>query len=351
MDQFNVITIIIAGITTGGLTCFAVQGGLLTSIIAQSKKLDESSNKKKNDILPVFAFILSKITIYTLFGLLLGVFGSFFSISLKVQAWIQIIVGIYMVGVALQLLNVHPFFRYFLIQPPKSLQRLVRKVAKGNDQLTSPALLGVMTLFIPCGTTLAMEALAISTGSPFLGALTMLLFTLSSSWVFFAYGYAASKFNQVMQQYFYKLTATILIILGLMSLNGGLNLLGSPYSFDSLASIFKPSNTVLQASRPKDGKKVILADFDNVQKVNIDVNSSGYTSDTIKLKRGVPVEITLNTKNSYSCANAFTIPNLNIQQILPATGSQTITFTPQKTGQLAYSCSMGMYRGNFEVID
>jgi len=347
MEQLNILSIILAGVTTGGLTCFAVQGGLLTSVIAQSKKEHQGDNQP-NDLLPIVAFLVSKITIYTFLGLLLGLFGSFFSISPVVQAWIQIIVGIYMVGVALQLLNVHPMFRYFIFQPPKSLQRLVRKIAKGNDQLTTPALLGLMTVFIPCGTTLAMEALAVSTGSPLRGALVMFLFTVSSSWVFFAYGYAASKFNQVMQRYFYRVTAAVIVILGTMSVNGGLNLLGSPYSIEGVAAAFKPNTEVLAIDKAVSNKK-ILADFETVQRVTIDVDSNGYMSDTIKLKKGVPVEVTLNTKNSYSCANAFTIPKLNLQKILPANGSETITFTPDTAGQLAYSCSMGMYRGNFIV--
>jgi len=337
MEQINIFSIILAGITTGGLTCFAVQGGLLTSVIAQSKNENQNS---KSDLLPTLAFISSKIFIYTIFGIFLGLFGSFFSISPILQGWIQLIIAIYMIGIALQLLNVHPIFRYFILQPPHSLQKFVRKIAKGRDNLATPALLGLMTIFIPCGTTLAMEALAISTGNPLSGAIVMLVYTISSSWIFFAAGYTASKLNQKLQAYFYKITAAVLVVLGLVSLNGGLNLLGFPYSFSQ--------TSVLSQKTTKDQSK-IPADFDTIQKVVIDVNSSGYQSDTLVLKKGVPVEITLIAKNSYSCANAFTIPSLNIQKVLPSNGSDTIKFTPQKSGQLAYSCSMGMYRGNFMV--
>jgi uncharacterized protein len=348
--SINLIPVVIAGITTGGLTCFAVQGGLLTSVLTQIKKKQEvERNALLTNLMPTLGFLGAKITIYTLFGALLGIFGSFFSISTSTQAWIQIIVAIYMVGVALQLLNVHPIFRYFIIQPPARLQRMVRKVAKGNDELTTPVLLGFTTLIIPCGTTLAMEALAISSGSAISGALIMFLFTVSSSWIFLVVGVAASHLNQFMQQYFNKVTAAVLIILAAMSFNGGLNLLGSPYTAESIARIFnKPQTKILGAEDSSKNISSIPADFES-QQVTIKVSSSGYKANTDKLKKGVPVQLTLETYNTYSCASAFTIPKLGIQRILPATGKEVITFTPKASGLLAYSCSMGMYRGNFIV--
>ncbi len=349
--DISFIPIVIAGITTGGLTCFAIQGGLLTSVLSQIKKKNEiEENTLLSNLKPTFAFLAGKIAIYTLFGALLGIFGSFFSISTTMQGWIQIIVAIYMVGVALQLLNVHPLFRYFILQPPSSLQRMVRKIAKGNDELTTPLLLGLTTLIIPCGTTLAMEALAISSGSALSGALIMFLFTLSSSWIFLAVGIAATKFNQFMQQYFYKATSAVLIILAGMSFNGGLNLLGARYTFDTITSIYTSSSEdVLGAEQVAlENSSAIPANFE-VQDVTINVTSSGYSADKVKLKKGVPVRLTLKTSNTYSCASAFTIPKLDIQKILPATGKEVLTFIPESTGLLAYSCSMGMYRGNFIV--
>lgn len=78
----------------------------------------------------------------------------------------QFAAGLYMIAVALNLLNIHPIFRYAVIQPPKFLTRRVRNQSKSKE-LFAPALLGLMTILIPCGTTLAIEALAISTSSPF----------------------------------------------------------------------------------------------------------------------------------------------------------------------------------------
>jgi sulfite exporter TauE/SafE len=345
----NLLPVIVAGLTTGGLSCFAVQGGLLASLIGQYKKTQaENAPGVMNDLVPTTAFLVAKIAIYTVFGAVLGLFGSLFSFNSQVQGIINIVVGIYMLGVALQFLNVHPLFRYFLIQPPRFMQRWVRRVAQGNDQLAAPALLGLATIVVPCGTTLAMEALAVSSGSALRGALILFTFTVSSSWVFFALGYATSQFSQRMSRYFYTVTAFVLIVLAFVSVNSGLTLFGSPYSFDTIAGGFGPRQEVL-STQNSSVKKDIPADFEKVQRVTITVSSHGYTSDTRVLKKGVPVVLTLQTKNSYSCANAFTIPSMNMTQMLPANGTETVTFTPEKSGKLVYSCTMGMYRGEFMV--
>src|SRR5262249_47251638 len=129
---------------------------------------------------PVVYFLAAKLFAYMVVGALLGALGSVLQISSPVQAVLQITAAIFMIGTALNMLNVHPFLRYFVIQPPKALTRLVRNQAKSQDVFT-PALLGLMTVLIPCGTTQAMEALAITSGSAILGALILFSFVLGTS--------------------------------------------------------------------------------------------------------------------------------------------------------------------------
>ena len=85
-----------------------------------------------------------------------------------------------MILTSLNMLNVHPIFRYFAVQPPKFITRFVRNQVNGQDAF-APIVLGLMTVLIPCGTTQAMEVLAISTATPWLGALIMFLFVLGTS--------------------------------------------------------------------------------------------------------------------------------------------------------------------------
>src|SRR3990167_6543554 len=135
----NLWLIFLTGLTVGGLTCLAVQGGLLASIIAAREDDDlEAGKTKRHTIFPTLAFLATKLIAYTILGLILGAFGGALNISPTVQVWMQFIAGLYMVAIALNLLNIHPIFRYFVIQPPRFLTRLVRNQSKSKN-LFAPA--------------------------------------------------------------------------------------------------------------------------------------------------------------------------------------------------------------------
>src|SRR3989344_989671 len=174
----NLLVIFITGLTVGGLTCLAVQGGLLASVIA-SREEELTKDRKWHAIYATGAFLVTKLIAYTILGFLLGTFGGAINIGGRLQTFMQLAAGIYMVIVALNLLNIHPIFRYAIIQPPRFLTRLIRNQSKSKD-IFAPGFLGAMTIFIPCGTNIAMEALAISSASALLGASVMATFILGT---------------------------------------------------------------------------------------------------------------------------------------------------------------------------
>src|SRR5581483_747613 len=200
MGNSNLITIFLTGLLTGGLTCMAVQGGLLAATLAtaEEERLEEilrhrsGQEAKGGNALPILAFLGSKLLAYTLLGALLGLLGSFFQLSISLKVIMQIAVAVFMLGTAANILQIHPIFRYFAIQPPKFLTRLVRNQSKSKS-IFAPAILGAFTIFIPCGTTQAMMALSIATGKPLFGASFMFAFILGTSPVFFILGYFATK--------------------------------------------------------------------------------------------------------------------------------------------------------------
>ena len=171
--------IFLTGLTVGGLTCLAVQGGLLASTIAV---------QHSHTIRPVLAFLITKLLAYMALGFILGAFGSALALSDNARIAMQLLAGAYMMTVALNLLNVHPIFRYVIIQPPRFMMKWLKNTTRSQD-LFAPAILGALTVFIPCGTTLAMEAFAISSGSPVFGALIMAAFTLGTAPLFFGLGF------------------------------------------------------------------------------------------------------------------------------------------------------------------
>lgn len=210
MENVNLFTIFATGLLTGGLTCLAVQGGLLTSLIAQRESTTvKVTQEGGRNAFPILAFLVAKLLAYTVLGFLLGWLGSVVQLSLSAKVFLQFAVVVFMLGTAMNILNVHPVFRYFVIQPPKFLARLVRNQSKRTD-LFAPVFLGAFTVFIPCGTTQAMMALAIASGNPVLGATILFVFVLGTSPLFFTVGYFASKLGGKLHDQFMQLNVLFL---------------------------------------------------------------------------------------------------------------------------------------------
>ena len=356
----NLWLIFLTGLTTGGLSCLAMQGGLLASIIAKQKHTELSTTTAtakqalrqagvlsaldRLDWMPVALFLSTKLFAHIVLGFFLGWLGSLFAPSTELQLFFQLLTGLFMLVIALNLLDVHPFFRRFTLQPPKFIQRLVRSQSK-SDALFAPALMGALTVFIPCGVTQAMAVLAISSGSPIQGALIMGTFVLGTVPLFAGIGILTAKLAEGWQDKFMRIAAYALIVMAVYSLNGVLVVMNSPLT---VQKIVQPVTYFFSDERFSNAPTALVQD--GVQQVEILVTNHGYSPNYVKVKAGQPVQLTLRTKETYSCAVAFRFSEFGISTFLSANDTQSFAFTPQKPGKYTYTCSMGMYTGVMEVI-
>jgi uncharacterized protein len=368
----NLLIIFITGLTTGGLACLAVQGGLLTSVIAnqkdqerdeilKDKKKIKSKKKekylaalqKKNfslqsfdqlDWMPVLMFLTTKLIAHTILGLLLGILGSTITLNLEVKLAFQVFTALFMFATAMNLLDVHPVFRLVAFQPPKFLQKVIRNSSKSRA-LFAPAVLGLMTIFVPCGVTQAMEVLAINSGNPIQGALIMFVFVLGTSPLFALLGLATAKLSEGWYQKFTKFAAYVLVAMAVYSINGALIVINFPIT---LSNMVRPVSSFFSND---ESKKDLISTVENgSQQITIQVLNRGYNPDYFKVKKGVPVKLTLQSNGVYSCALAFVFREFGINTFLESTDQQSFIFTPSKTGRFTFACSMGMYVGTMEVI-
>jgi uncharacterized protein len=368
----NLLLIFLTGLTTGGLSCLAMQGGLLAGVIANQKEQEHEelagdkekkkarkkekylkSLQRKNfslksfdhlDWMPVIMFLSTKLLTHTILGFLLGLLGSAITLSLGVRLGFQVFTAIFMFATAMNLLDVHPIFRHLAFQPPKFLQRLIRNTSKSRA-LFAPAVLGLMTIFIPCGVTQAMEVLAINSGNPIYGALIMFSFILGTSPLFAILGVATAKLSEGWYQKFTKFAAWVLIGMFVYSINGVLLVTNSPITVNKIIS---PITYIFSDERFE--QLTATGVVDGVQQVTIDVLNRGYSPSRFKVKQGIPVQLTLESEEVYSCALSFVFKEFGINTFLDSTDSRSFTFTPNKPGKYTFTCSMGMYTGTMEVI-
>lgn len=340
MPGINLLTIFLTGLTTGGLTCLAIQGGLLTSVIAEQEK----QLTKNNKAVPILSFLVGKIVVHTLLGFLLGALGQTLTLSPITRGWFQIAIGLYLLGIAGNLLDLHPLFRYAVITPPKFLARLAKKKSQ-SQSLFAPFLLGLTTVFIPCAVTQATEVIAIGSGNPLYGAAIMFAFILGTSPTFLLFGFLLNSSTHVFRKFFPKIAALILIGMSIYTINNGIGLTGSIYTIQNFYQVAVHPD-VLSASTDNE-----VSLQNGIQTARITVTNGGYSPQFITLQKNIPVRLVLETINVQSCSRSFTIPALNIQKLLPESGETIVEFTPHEIGPLNFTCSMGMYTGRFDIIN
>jgi hypothetical protein len=242
------------------------------------------------------------------------------------RAILYFAIGIFMIGNGLRMFNVHPIFRYFVIEPPSSLTRYIRRKSKNGASFFTPLLLGALTIFLPCGVTQAMMATALGTGSPIQGAVLMFSFILGTSPLFFSVAYFATRLGAAIEKYFTRIVAVTMLIMGLVQVDTGLNLSGSPFSFSRTVSILQAYALPAQTGS------------------SIEVTENGYFPQILHLPANQDVSLEWVTRNTQSCARSVVVPDLAYQEILPVTGRTQFDIPPQEKGTIIrYTCSMGMY--------
>ena len=85
---------------------------------------------------------------------------------------------------------------------------------------------------------------------------------------------------------------------------------------------------------------------ENVQKITLGFNRNYYPN-TISVKQGIPVEITLDS-SVRGCYRSFNIKSLGVSKS-SSSPSDTITFTPSKKGSFEFACGMRMGKGTIIV--
>lgn len=83
--------------------------------------------------------------------------------------------------------------------------------------------------------------------------------------------------------------------------------------------------------------------------VRITVTKNGYEPARVQATRGKPLTLVVTRTTDDTCATEILIPEANVSQDLPLGKPVTITFTPERTGELRYSCGMAMFQGVIDV--
>ncbi len=333
--------VFLVGLTAGISTCMALVGGLVLGASARFAKQKPFATTLEKFTPHVF-FNIGRIISFFILGGIIGWVGSILQLSLTVTGLMTILVGLSMLIIGAQLTDVFPRLSGWQFTLPKGISRFLgidtHKQAEYSHK--NSMILGGLTFFLPCGFTQAMQLFAMSTGSPLSGALTMGVFALGTAPGLLGIGGLTSVIKGSQSKYFFKFAGLVVLALAFFNISNGLRLTG----FDG---------SVLGISTGAQGKTLSAPNTqgtNEVQVVHMTQSARGYSPNSFTIKKGVKVKWIVTSTDPYTCASSLVSKKLNIRQALKE-GENIIEFTPTETGKIAFSCSMGMYSGSFNVVN
>ena len=302
--------------------CIAMCGG-----INLSQSVINSQNNEKA-IKSNLYYNVGRVISYTVIGGIVGWIGSIISLNGAFKGIIAIIAGIIMIIMSINMLGIKSPLRKLNIRIPKKITMALNKTKKGKSSFY----IGLLNGLMPCGPLQSMQIYALSTGSFFGGAISMLLFSLGTVPLMFGFGMIASKLNKKFASKMLTVSAIIIFILALGMLRNGLSLSG--ISIPNLTNNYENQAT-------------IVGDH---QEITTEIDYGSY--ETITVKKNIPVKWTINVPKEKlnGCNSEIIIPKYNID-IKLTEGDNIVEFMPTTTGTIPYSCWMGMINSSINVID
>ena len=307
----------VVGLLTS-LHCVAMCGGInlaQSAASAQAGRRVSASNIQYN---------LGRLVSYTIVGGIIGAIGSVFKLSNAAQATIQLVAAIFMVLMALNLLDIGGLRGVGPTLPAGLRTKLMGKVSR------SSLYLGLLNGLMPCGPLQAMQLYALSTGSWHMGALSMFCFCLGTVPLMLGFGLVSGKLNKRFARPMRVASGALVLLMGMAMLSNGLNLAGIRLR--------------LSGSTASDAA---VADA-NIQIVESELDWRGYPDITVEA--GVPVRwnIHAEAEKITGCNNEMVIPALGLRVPL-SEGDNIVEFTMDEPGVIPYTCWMGMLRGTITV--
>ena len=328
--------VVLIGLTAGISTCMALIGGLVLGISSRHAELHPEATPSQK-FKPHLFFNLGRLVSYAVLGGAIGLAGSVFRLSSSLLGLLVIFAGVVMLLLGLKMTEVFPRLSGGGLMMPKNISRLLGLNTEVKEYShKSSFVTGILTFFLPCGFTQAMQIYAVSTGSFTKGALIMFLFALGTMPGLLGIGGLTSVIKGAFARYFFKFVALALLILAVWNISNGYNLTGITFAGSD--------NTTAKQEK-------LSGRIDNGEQiVDITQSGSGYAPNKITVKKDIPVKLLVNATNMYACTSILVIPRFQIQSSL-VTGVNEIKFTPTETGPIKFSCAMGMYTGVINVIN
>ena len=298
----------------------------------------------------------------------------------------------------INILGIFPGLRTLAFHTPLKFSKIA---GPGADKKRGPFTIGLLNGLMPCGPLQSMWIVALASGNPVTGAVSMFMFSLGTVPLMLSLGSIVSLIGRKYTNQVMKIGAILIAVMGLSMLTQGVVLSGLLSTVDQTFNTAEvdggynaassnsglsgnlntaevdggynaassnsglsgnlntaevdgsynaePSNSGLSGNSEPVTKDQIQI-VDGVQIVNSTLTRGRYPEITVKA--GIPVRWTIDAPEGSlnGCNYRMYIQQYDIEHTFDY-GENVIEFTPTETGVVPYSCWMGMIYGKINVID
>ncbi len=317
--------------------CIAMCGGInLSQTLQKTADKEVSRTMFKN----TFVYNTGRVISYTIMGGVLGAVGGLAGMgtglqtSSLFQGILKLLAGLLMVLMGMNMLEIFPRRLKLYLRLPAFIRR---KTGKSK----TPFLVGLCNGLMPCGPLQSMQIVALASGNVFVGALSMLCFSLGTVPLMLGFGFIFSSLGKCFTKQVLKFGAVLVVVLGLSMISQGSALSGIDSKVSSAFS--KP-----EKKQEVQAKLNETVEKDGVQYVSSVLESGKYPDITIKAGEPVVWEIEADKGSINGCNYKILLQDFDMEYTF-SEGENVIEFMPEKEGVYTYSCWMGMITGKIYV--
>jgi len=298
--------VLLIWLTAGFSSCMAVVWWLVLAISSKWNKNNDKQNFGQK-IVPHFRFNAGRVIGFGILWGILWVFGSVISLSPFMMSVMTLIVWAIMIMLWINLTHISPKLSAISLSLPtgKLFAKKETDVLKNKSTWLSKYLWtfgsGVLTFFLPCGFTFAMQLYAMSTGSFFMWMAIMAIFAIGTLPWLIGIGSLTSLFKWKTAQIAYKAIWVLVILLGLYNISNSYNIVAT-----RLNTTNQQDTSTLQNNQQVG------------EVINMTYTDKWLNPSVINLEVGKSYTIIIDVQTSvYGCMSTIYIPWLdeNIQSI------------------------------------
>ncbi|WP_169952159.1 sulfite exporter TauE/SafE family protein [Microbispora sp. H11081] len=358
-----------AGLAAGTASCAAVQGGLLIGLVSRKAPGNATANTSANAfenasgnagrpsraLPPVVAFLTGRLAAHTALGALLGLAGAAVRIGPGTRAALLVAAGTVVVVLAVRMLRRRretgcspagegparvPIVGALPGRATTDLGRdrppacgaagaKATRAGARSPTVVRAAGLGMATILVPCGVTVGMEVVAVSTGSAAGGAAALAGLATGTTPALAALGLLVRRLASTRLA---ALAGVAALAAGLFTIGSGLRLGG-----------WLPDLSQARFGSPAAAAGRALTGADGVQRLTVWATGRGFRPGVAVAAAGRPVEIVFRTRDNGGCTRTVAIDDHDV--VLPVNGERVVRLAARPEGRLRYACGMGMYVG------